>query len=260
MLFAKCSALKFANTKKIMLNKILFLIVVFLSNIIQCITGFAGTVLAMPFSVMLVGFDTARPVLNVLGLLASVFVLAVEFRHIDKKEFIKISCVMAVGIVAGVFLKDMLRGFDRVLYITLGILVIAFAVMNAVSFYSKKERRKMPKVLEFVLLLAAGTVHGIFVCGGPLLVTYASAVLPEKEKFRSTLSAVWIILNGIIAIDDFHSGAFTGGTLSVTAWSIAVLAAALIIGNLIYKKMSRKVFLNLTYVLMVISGISLLIK
>ncbi|MCH5170567.1 MAG: sulfite exporter TauE/SafE family protein [Oscillospiraceae bacterium] len=243
-----------------MLNKILFLIVVFLSNVIQCITGFAGTVLAMPFSVMLVGFDTARPVLNVLGLLASVFILVVGFRHIDKKEFIKITCVMAVGIAVGVFLKDLLSGYDKALYITLGILVIAFAVMNAVSFYSKKERRQIPKILEIILLLAAGTVHGIFVCGGPLLVTYASAKLPEKEKFRSTLSAVWIILNGIIFADDLKNGAFTGETLSVTAWSIAVLAAALILGNLIYKKMSRKAFLNLTYVLMIISGISLLIK
>lgn len=243
-----------------MLNKILFLIVVFLSNVIQCITGFAGTVLAMPFSVMLVGFDTARPVLNVLGILASVFILVVGFRHVDKKEFIKISCVMAVGIAVGVFLKDLLSGFDKVLYITLGILVIAFAVMNAVSFYSKKERRQMPKILEIILLLAAGTVHGIFVCGGPLLVTYASAKLPEKEKFRSTLSAVWIILNGIIFASDLKSGAFTGETLGVLAWSIAVLLAALILGNLIYKKMSKKAFLNLTYVLMIISGISLLIK
>ena len=214
----------------------------------------------MPFSVMLVGFDTARPVLNVLGLLASVFILVVGFRHIDKKEFIKITCVMAVGIAVGVFLKDLLSGYDKALYITLGILVIAFAVMNAVSFYSKKERRQIPKILEIILLLAAGTVHGIFVCGGPLLVTYASAKLPEKEKFRSTLSAVWIILNGIIFADDLKNGAFTGETLSVTAWSIAVLAAALILGNLIYKKMSRKAFLNLTYVLMIISGISLLIK
>ena len=243
-----------------MLNKILFLIVVFLSNVIQCITGFAGTVLAMPFSVMLVGFDTARPVLNVLGLLASVFILVVGFRHIDKKEFIKITCVMAVGIAVGVFLKDLLSGFDKALYITLGILVIVFAIMNAVSFYSKKERRQMPAILEIVLLLAAGTVHGIFVCGGPLLVTYASAKLSEKEKFRSTLSAVWIILNGIIFASDLKSGAFKGETLSVTAWSIAVLLAALIIGNLIYKKMSKKAFLNLTYVLMIISGISLLIK
>lgn len=243
-----------------MLNKILFLIVVFFSNIIQCITGFAGTVLAMPFSVMLVGFSAARPILNVLGLLASVFVLAVGFRHVDKKEFLKISGITAVGIVFGVLIKDKLQGFDRALYITLGLLVIIFAVMNCISFYSKKERKKSNPFLDVVLLLAAGTVHGIFVCGGPLLVTYASSKLPEKEKFRSTLSAVWVILNGIIAVTDTAGGAFKGETLTLTLWSVLTLSAALIIGNLIYKKMSRKAFLNLTYILMIISGISLLLK
>ena len=67
-----------------MLESVLFLLVVFLTNIIQCITGFAGTVLAMPFSIMLVGYDVAKPVLNVLGLIASVYVVAVCFRHINK--------------------------------------------------------------------------------------------------------------------------------------------------------------------------------
>lgn len=37
------------------LKSIRFFIVVFISNVIQCITGFAGTVLAMPFSIMLIG-------------------------------------------------------------------------------------------------------------------------------------------------------------------------------------------------------------
>lgn len=243
-----------------MLTKILFLIIVFFSNIIQCITGFAGTVLAMPFSVMLIGFDTARPILNVLGLLASVFVLAVGFRYVDKKELLKISGITAVGIVFGMLIKDRIQGFDRVLYVTLGLLVIIFAVMNCISFYSKKEHRKSKPFLDTILLLAAGTVHGIFVCGGPLLVTYASAKLPEKEKFRSTLSAVWVILNGIIAVTDIESGAFSGETLTLTLLSVLTLSAALIIGNLIYKKMSRKAFLNLTYILMIISGISLLVK
>ncbi len=50
-----------------MAKKILFLLVVFFTNIIQGITGFAGTMLAMPPSVMLVGFDTAKPILNALG-------------------------------------------------------------------------------------------------------------------------------------------------------------------------------------------------
>ena len=69
-----------------MLNNALFLLVVFLSNIIQCITGFAGTVLAMPFSVMLIGLADAKAILNVLGAAASVGVLITGYKYVNKKE------------------------------------------------------------------------------------------------------------------------------------------------------------------------------
>ena len=39
-----------------MMNYILFLLVILLTNIIQGITGFAGTILAMPPGLMLVGY------------------------------------------------------------------------------------------------------------------------------------------------------------------------------------------------------------
>lgn len=51
----------------------LFFLIIFLTNIIQGITGFAGTILAMPPSLMLVGYNTAKPILNVLGLLSGVY-------------------------------------------------------------------------------------------------------------------------------------------------------------------------------------------
>lgn len=53
---------------------------------------------------------------------------------------------------------------------------------------------------------------------------------------------------------------FTKDALVITGISALVLVLAFTVGNLIYKKMSKKVFLNLTYILMIISGISLLLK
>lgn len=43
-------------------NRILFLVVVLLSNIIQAFTGFAGTMLAMPASMLLLGMEKASAV------------------------------------------------------------------------------------------------------------------------------------------------------------------------------------------------------
>ena len=56
-----------------MMNYILFLLVILLTNIIQGITGFAGTILAMPPGLMLVGYPVAKPVLDVLGLLSGIY-------------------------------------------------------------------------------------------------------------------------------------------------------------------------------------------
>ena len=243
-----------------MVRNILFFVVVFLTNIIQCVTGFAGTVLAMPFSVLLVGYDTARPILNALGLAASVYVVITCFHQINKKELFRMTGVMLVGMAAGLWLKRYFTGNPSLLYKTLGVLVLVFAVMNAVKFYTHREEKECPAPVSAALLVIAGVVHGLFVCGGPLLVTYAGAKLHDKDEFRGTLSAVWIILNGVILVTDLIGGAFTPRTVRLTLLSAAVLAAALILGNLIAKKLSRKVFLQITYVLMAISGISLLVK
>ena len=72
-----------------------FFLVILLSNIIQGITGFAGTILAMPPSLMLVGYDTAKPVLNVLGLLSGIYVFAGHRKHVCWGELKKIVAVMA---------------------------------------------------------------------------------------------------------------------------------------------------------------------
>lgn len=243
-----------------MINKIVFLIIVFLSNIIQCITGFAGTVLAMPFSVMTVGYDTAKPILNILGIAASVYIAVKDRKYINKKEFLKITLVMLAGIAAGWFFSRLIGTDAGLLYKILGFIVIAFAVINAYRFYTKKEDKKFPAAVSASLLIISGIVHGMFVCGGPLLVTYLGGVIKDKREFRATVSAVWIVLNSVIMLGDIQAGYFNADLMLMLLLSLIVLGGAIAVGNMIYKKMSRNVFLQLTYILMFISGVSLFVK
>ncbi|MGN1347419.1 MAG: sulfite exporter TauE/SafE family protein [Acutalibacteraceae bacterium] len=243
-----------------MIKTILFLIVVFFSNIIQCVTGFAGTVLAMPPSMMLVGYETAKPILNVLGIAASIGVIATTYKSINKKEFLKITFVMLLGIIGGIFISGYFEQYAKVLYVVLGITVILIAVINAANFFAKKESKTLSEAVSLLLLILSGLIHGVFVCGGPLLVTYASAKLKDKNEFRSTLSAVWIVLNTVILFSDIRSGRFHKDTLVLLLISMAVLFFAVFFGNVISKKLNRNTFLVITYVLMFISGISLIFK
>lgn len=67
------------------MKDIIFLIVLFIANVIQAITGFAGTVLAMPASMFLLGVDNAKVVLNVIALLSGLLIAISSYKRINKK-------------------------------------------------------------------------------------------------------------------------------------------------------------------------------
>ena len=251
-----------------------FYIIILIANIIQGITGFAGTILAMPFSLMLVGYDTAKPVLNVLGLLSGIYVFAGNRRSVNWKELKKIVLIMAVGIFAGMGIKALLAGREAVLYLALGVFVILLALdglyqrllLPRLHGRKKDENQEREgkgagtKLLELTLLGGAGIAHGIFVSGGPLLIGYLTGRIRDKTVFRATISTVWIILNTIILAGDIRSGLWTPETLRSFVIAVPFLLGGMFIGGKLYQIMSQKVFMILTYILLLISGVSLLCK
>ncbi len=271
-----------------------FFLVILLSNIIQGITGFAGTILAMPPSLMLVGYDTAKPVLNVLGLLSGIYVFAGHRKHVCWGELKKIVAVMAAGIVGGIFLKGFFAGRERALYALLGPLVVCLSLQGLHKLWrdwlgtqedaaagaeaaAEAKAAAGAKAAEakaaaegkaagpdkaglYLLLGLAGIVHGIFVSGGPLLIGYLTKRIQDKVSFRATISTVWVVLNTIILLDDIRSGLWNPELVKIQVASIPFLLAGMAVGSRLYAKMSQRLFMLITYVLLFVSGISLLIK
>ena len=120
-------------------NQILFYIVILLTNIIHGITGFAGTILAMPPSLMLVGYDIAKPILNVLAIFSGVYVFVGNYKSINWKELARIVVVMALGIVGAVYIKGLFIGKEHLLYKLLGLLVIGLSVQGLYKLVHKPE-------------------------------------------------------------------------------------------------------------------------
>ncbi len=253
------------------MSEFLFYIIIFLSNIIQGITGFAGTILAMPFSIHLVGYPVAKPVLNVLGIIAGIYVVAGGIKNVNKKQLIRVAVMMAIGIVGGILIKGLFTGHEKILYIALGIFVVAIGLKGIVA--AILETRSQPAMgkegaswddkltpASGLLLLCAGIVHGIFVCGGPLIISYMTSHTRDKEEFRRTISAVWIILNTMIFVSDIMAGYYTPDTIRVQLISVPFLFGGMFVGGILFKKMSQRFFTILTYILLCIAGASLLFK
>lgn len=253
-----------------MINNILFLLVILLSNVIQGITGFAGTILAMPPSLMLVGYPVAKPVLNVLGLLSGIYVFAGNYKRVCWKELKKIVAVMAVGIIGGILIKGLFEGKDQILYKLLGVFIIFLSVQGWLSLQKGGEKQESGTAVLapangdspvlYLILALAGIAHGIFVSGGPLLISYLTKKIQDKVSFRATISTVWVFLNSMILVDDIRAGLWNAQLCKIQLISIPFLLLGMFVGGKLYARMSQRLFMMITYVLLFISGISLLVK
>lgn len=203
------------------MKELLFLIVLFVSNVIQAITGFAGTVLAMPPSVYLLGLDHAKVILNAMAWFSGLMIAVTGYRHINWKELIKMSGFMLVGMFAGVQICRVVESED-VLLTLYGIVIVAVALKN-LCIHS--ERKFSPVILGIILLLA-GIIHGMFVSGGALLVIYATQVLKDKEEFRATVAPVWVVLNSCLMFTQMRAGLIGQADVRLILISIVPLLVA----------------------------------
>ncbi len=241
-----------------MTEHIIFMFVITASNIFQGITGFAGTILAMPFGLMLVGYDTAKPLLNFLTLLSGIYVFLGNRKAVNRKELLKIIAVMSLGLFTGFFVKSFFTD-TYPLEVMLGIFVIFLAIKGL--FFNKKNPTtdKPDSMIKSGLLLASsGLVHGIFVSGGPLLIGYLSKKVTQKVNFRATISTVWIFTNSVVLAQELIQGDVWDPELF--KWflvGVPFLFTGMIIGTKLYHKMSQELFMKLTYILLLVAGVTL---
>lgn len=234
------------------MKDIIFLIVLFIANVIQAITGFAGTVLAMPASMFLLGVDNAKVVLNVIALLSGLLIAISSYKRINKK-LLKICVFMLIGMAVRILLCKVIS--SNSLLIIYGIIIVVIAGKNLLFH----KEHKLPQAFLIAILIIAGIIHGMFVSSGALLVVYATQVLKDKEEFRATVAPVWIVLNSILLVSQIQAHAFNYDNIKLILLSIIPLIVATWIGKKLLKRVSQKVFLNLTYILLIISGISLIV-
>lgn len=229
------------------MEEILFYLVVFLTNTLHAVTGFAGTMLATPLSVHLIGLDPSRVVLNIVAMVISVVIVKKDYKLIRWKE-LKFSCTfMIIGMFLGYSLYHTVN--QILLMRVYGVMMICVASKKIMA----KEQKDIPtKMLPFVLIMA-GIFQGLFSSGGPLLVIYLSTVVQDKNEFRATTSTIWIILGTVFLLQNLP---VTGvNELRLTLISMVPLAGGIFIGSKLLKKISQALFMKITNYLLLLSGI-----
>lgn len=236
------------------LKFVIFAAAIFVSNIVQALTGFAGVMLSIPPSMLLFGPDMAIAVINALCWGVSVVLAWRNRRYLNLKGVLTIVGFMLAGMAIGVKLYSLVS--PQIVGPVYGGIIVAAALKNLLV---KPSEKPMSHWLSAVILIGAGIIHGMFASGGALLVVYLAATYHNKYTFRANVAAVWSCLNLVLMFKDFEKGMFNAQAFHLMLIAIIPLLLAVYIGNKIHSRINQRMFNYSTYGLLLLSGAMILL-
>lgn len=279
--------MKFTNEKlrledrKMELNEIiLFALIIMCTYFIEGLIGFGGTIMALPLASMVIGLKLTVPVMTVVVLIASIIIAVRDYKYIDIRKFAKISLLMILGLPIGMWLFKFLP--ERSLKILLGIFMIGVAIKGLYDVFIKVKKEpklvyeeefavdseseslecktsKGMRILEDIILFIGGIIHGAFTCGGPFVVVYATKNIKNKSSFRATLCALWATLNIIMLTINIFNGEINFQRIKISAITMIFVFIAIVVSNIVHKKINGDIFTKFVYIALFISGILMMV-
>jgi len=244
-------------------------IVVFCSFTLEVITGFGGAVTAVSFITALLGMHTGVVILTMIAIIPQLSVVIRNHKKIAWKNYLIIVGLMFPFLFVGRALQSLVD--TAVLKRILAVFIIAVSVFRLVQFYLKYRRAKEQaeegtteekqevKWYSYIALVGAGVIHGMFSCGGPLAIIYASSAVKDRDSFRSTMCLLWVTLNTVLTVSYAIDGSVTADMLRTILCLIPFVIGGIIAGNLIVKRVNNKVFSVVVYACLLVTGVFMLI-
>lgn len=259
---------------------LLFAIIVMGAYIIEGVIGFGGTIIAIPLASAIVGLKPTVPVLTIVVLIASAIIAIRDIKFINKKEFLKITTLMMVGLPISMWLFESIP--EKPLKIALGIFMVIIGIkglyeekrksndlgeivveieknLNKDCISIEETTSKRLNIFQNFTIFCGGVLHGAFTCGGPFIVVYATKNIKDKTSFRATLCALWASLNLVMVGIDIYTNEITKDIIKLSFITMIFVFIAIIVSNIIHKKINSDSFTTFVYIALIVSGI-LMIK
>ena len=227
---------------------------------VRSAAGFGAGLIAIPMLAFILPVSTAVSVATVLTTLSSIQQVSREWRQIAWRQFIVIFLYSMLGVGLGLYFIKLLD--EDVMRHCLGIFLILYSIY---ALSAADTRRLLPRRWHGALGAGVGIFGGLcsalFGAGaGPIYVVYFDILRLEKAVFRATMSAV-VLLGGAARIVGYESFGFYGrSTIALLAVGLPLMIVGSWLGDRVVYRLSARSFSRLVTTIMLLSGITLLLR
>lgn len=204
---------------------------VLFSSLVQTVTGFGFSLLAVPIMSMVVPTELAVVLSATLSTFTSGGQAWSERRHGDRPTIKRLVFASFVGMPFG--LAILMVASSQQLKIGLAVVIILFLIVNLRGFRLENASTPVDVGAGFV----AGVLSTSLSTNGPPLVMALHARHFAPEVFRGTISVVLVSLS-VVSLGLF---AATGYFTTDVAWSLLVAGPALVVGFFIGHRVRGKI-------------------
>jgi len=223
---------------------------------IRGITGFGSGLISVPLLALFLPLQFVVPLILLLDFTASIIIGGLTLRRVQWGE---VGMLIPFGLVGVAIGTSLLVNLPKTpMLVILAVFVLVFALRSLMNLHGSKP---ISRWWAIPASLTGGTVGGLFGTGGPPYIIYLAHRVPHKSDLRATLSVLFFT-EGLARIVSFL---LAGLLMTAEVWfayfaALPVVLAALYAGGHVHVGLSQQRMTRLVGLLLLVSGLSLLIK
>jgi uncharacterized membrane protein YfcA len=225
---------------------------IFLAATMQTITGFGFALVVMPLMTLMVGFQTAAPLVALVGLILYGLNLFRYGKAIDLREVSRLALASAVGIPIGIWALSSVS--ESMLKLLLGIILMSYATY---ALAGPSMPRIRSRAWAYVAGFVAGCLGGAYNVPGPPAVVYGVARRLPRDKFRALLQAFFFINAILVVFSHALAGNLTSELLAYVLPAIPALFLGILAGSQVDRRLNSSHFRTIVTLMLFGIGASL---
>jgi uncharacterized membrane protein YfcA len=233
---------------------LLVFLIVFFAIFTQSLTGFGLALISMPLLTALLGVQTAAPLVAVFGLLAEVILLLYFREAVNVRVIWRLIVASIVGVPVGVVVIGRLD--EAVVLTALGVIVAGYALYALLKL-------RLPDVQGAAWAYGTGFVAGIlggaYNTAGPPVIVYGNCRRWPPDEFKGNLQGFFLFTGVVILVSHVLAGNYNAEVLRYSLLTLPAVAAGLVAGLALSKRISAGAFRTLVLWLLLALGVWLIV-
>lgn len=228
--------------------------VLVIAYLVRGIAGFGSGLIAIPLLAIQFPVELVVPIVVLFDYLGSASQGVRNRNRIVWREELMLLPFALAGIALGLTLLQSLA--STTLKQALGIFVIAYSIYQILPLPALKGSRLFAIPCGF----CGGVIGTLFGTGGPFYVIYFNLRNLDKDAFRATFAANFLI-DGVVRLTAFASfGFFTGEAGWAIVGGLPLVALGLWLGGRVHSTLPSDTFTRIISILLFFSGTILLVR